>query len=85
MDKPQHIFHILHIGSQSLDSFLNHSLANKKICPQIDTMFMAASEKHMYLSSTVVKELGKYGTDLSDFVPAEILDIVTEKIKMGGK
>lgn len=61
------------------------ALANKKICPQIDTMFMAASEKHMYLSSTVVKELGKYGTDLSDFVPAEILDIVTEKIKMGGK
>lgn len=61
------------------------ALANKKICPQIDTMFLAASEKHMYLSSTVVKELGKYGTDLSDFVPAEILDIVTVKIKMGGK
>ena len=61
------------------------ALANKKICPQIETMFLAASEKHMYLSSTVVKELGKYGTDLSDFVPAEILDIVTEKIKMGGK
>ncbi len=61
------------------------ALANKKISPDIETMFMASSEKYMYLSSTVVKELGKYGTDLSDFVPAEIINDVIGKIKMGGK
>lgn len=60
------------------------ALANKKIKPEIETLFLASSEKHTYLSSTVVKELGKYGTDLSDFVPAEILEDVKKKFESGG-
>ena len=60
------------------------ALANKKIKPNIETLFLASSEKHTYLSSTVVKELGKYGTDLSDFVPPEILEDVKKKFESGG-
>lgn len=61
------------------------ALANKKICPEIETLFLASSEKHTYLSSTVVKELGKYGSDLNDFVPAEIIGDITKKLECGGK
>ena len=61
------------------------ALANKKICPEIETLFLASSEKHTYLSSTVVKELGRYGADLNDFVPAEIIDDITNKLEWGGK
>ena len=57
---------------------------NKKIKPEIETLFLASSEKHTYLSSTVVKELGKYGAELDDFVPPEILDDVKKKFESGG-
>ncbi|UOO36958.1 pantetheine-phosphate adenylyltransferase [Oscillospiraceae bacterium CM] len=56
------------------------ALANRKIDPKIDTLFLASSEKYTFLSSTVVKELAKYGADLRDFVPREILDDVVDKI-----
>ena len=60
------------------------ALANKKIKPNIETLFLASSEKHTYLSSTVVKELAKYGTDLSDFVPEGIIEDVKKKFESGG-
>lgn len=60
------------------------ALANKKIKPNIETLFLASSEKHTYLSSTVVKELAKYGTDLGDFVPEEIIEDVKKKFESGG-
>ena len=61
------------------------ALANKKIKPSIETMFLASSEKHTYLSSTVVKELGRYGASLEDFVPAEIIDDIVAKLESKSK
>ncbi len=49
------------------------ALINKKMNPQLETMFLTASEKYTYLSSSVVKEMARYGADLSDFVPIEII------------
>ncbi len=60
------------------------ALANRKIDPAIDTLFMAASEKYTFLSSTVVKEMARYGADLRDFVPREIIEDVAEKMKNRG-
>jgi pantetheine-phosphate adenylyltransferase len=57
------------------------ALANRKIDPAIDTLFMAASEKYTFLSSTVVKEMAKYGADLRDFVPRELIDDVVKKME----
>ncbi|MDR2421531.1 MAG: pantetheine-phosphate adenylyltransferase [Oscillospiraceae bacterium] len=49
------------------------ALARKIIEPEIETLFMASSSKYTYLSSSVVKEMAKYGADLRDFVPREIM------------
>ncbi len=57
------------------------ALANRKIDPAIDTLFMSASEKYTFLSSTVVKEMAKYGADLRDFVPREIIDDIVKKME----
>ena len=57
------------------------ALINKKLNHDLETLFLAASEKYTYLSSTIVKELGKYGADLSEFVPKEILADVQERTK----
>ena len=52
------------------------ALINKKINPDLDTMFLTATQKYTFLSSSVVKELASYGADLSPFVPCEIIDDV---------
>lgn len=55
------------------------ALINKKMNPDLDTMFLTASEKYTFLSSTAVKEMARYGADLSEFVPMEIIGDVIEK------
>lgn len=55
------------------------ALINKKINPNLDTLFLTASEKYTYLSSSVVKEMARYGADLSEFVPVEIIEDVEKK------
>lgn len=49
------------------------ALINRKINPELDTMFLTADRKFMFLSSSMVKELGAYGVDLSDLLPVEII------------
>ena len=57
------------------------ALINKKINPELDTMFLTASQKYTFLSSSVVKELAGYGADLTPFVPCEIIDDVHARAK----
>ena len=57
------------------------AVINRKLNPRLETMFLASSEKYTYLSSTIVKEMARYGADLSDFVPREIVDDVNARMK----
>jgi len=58
------------------------ALINKKINPELETMFLTASEKYTFLSSSAVKEVARHGGPLEEFVPVEILDDVR---KIAGK
>lgn len=58
------------------------NLINKKINPSLETMFLTASEKYTFLSSSVVREMARYGADLSDFVPCEIIEEVEKKAQL---
>lgn len=49
------------------------AIINHKLNPGLDTMFLTAEHQFMYLSSSVVKEMGHYQVDLSDFLPREII------------
>lgn len=62
----------LRAGSDFENEF-QMALINHKINPGLDTMFLTAEHQYMYLSSSTVKELGKYNVDLSDFLPEEII------------
>ncbi len=57
------------------------ALVNKKLVPNLDTVFLTSCEKYTYISSSVVKEMARYGCDLRKFVPMEILDDVIERAK----
>ena len=62
----------LRAGSDFENEF-QMALINHKINPELDTMFLTAEHQHMFLSSSIVKELGRYDVDLADFLPEQII------------
>jgi pantetheine-phosphate adenylyltransferase len=52
---------------------------NHALMPGIETMFLATSIKWSYLSSTIVKEAARYGSDISKFVTPNVEQAVKEK------
>ena len=56
------------------------AIINKKINPELETFFLAASEKYMYLSSSAVKEMAAFGADLAEFAPRELIDAIEERV-----
>ena len=69
----------LRAGSDFENEF-QMALVNRKINPELDTMFLTADSQYMYLSSSMVKELGHYGAELSDFLPEEIIPDFRRKV-----
>ncbi len=65
------------------ESEVQMAVINRKLNPDLETMFLASSEKYTYLSSTIVKEMARYGADLKEFVPQEILQDVSLKMQVG--
>lgn len=59
------------------------ALANRKINGRLDTIFLTTSVEYMYLSSSLVREIGRHGGDISGFVPDAIRDRVFEKLVQG--
>ena len=61
------------------------NLINKNINPKLETMFLTASGKYTFLSSSVVREMAKYGADLTGLVPQELIAEIEEKARQWGK
>ena len=63
------------------ESEFQMALINKKINPELDTLFLTANEQYTYLSSSITREIARYGADISEFVPPEIVDDVLKKLR----
>ncbi len=57
------------------------SLTNKKLNPDLETVFLCAEAENMFLSSSVVKQVCSLGGDISDFVPNEICEDIIKKLR----
>ena len=76
----------LRAGSDFENEF-QMALINHNINPELDTMFLTSEHQYMYLSSSIVKELGRYDVDLSEFLPEQIISDFKkriENIRQGG-
>ncbi len=60
------------------------AMINRKLNPNLDSLFLTAEHQYMYLSSSAVKELGYYQAELSDFLPAAIIGDFKERMKNTG-
>lgn len=63
------------------ESEIQMAMLNAKLYPQLDTVFLYTRPKYSFLSSTIVKEMARYGSDLSDFVPRQIIRQVQAKMR----
>lgn len=59
------------------------ALVNKKLEDEIETLFMVAEGEYAYLSSSIVKEVAKFGGNVSCFVPENVKQALEEKYKGG--
>ena len=71
-------------GLRAVSDFENEfqmALINRKINSDLDTMFLTSEHQYMYLSSSVIKELGTYHVDLKEFLPEQIIPDFQKKLK----
>ncbi|MCW5550122.1 MAG: pantetheine-phosphate adenylyltransferase [Opitutaceae bacterium] len=62
-------------GLRALSDFefeFNMALMNRHLQPELETIFVMPNEQFSYTSSTLVKQVAKYGGDISHFVPANV-------------
>ncbi|MBR2176795.1 MAG: pantetheine-phosphate adenylyltransferase [Clostridia bacterium] len=57
------------------------ALTNNKLNPDVETVFLTTSAENMYLSSSIVKQVGLLGGDISPFVPECVHDEILLRIR----
>ena len=70
-------------GLRAMSDFeyeFQQALTNRKLNPELETVFMITRAENMFLSSSIVKQIASFGGDVSNFVPACILDDIKEGI-----
>jgi len=58
------------------------ALINRHLYPGAETVFFMADERHLYISSSVVRSVGRHGGDISGLISPAILDDVARKLRM---
>jgi len=69
-------------GMRAVSDFeyeLSLALTNKKLNPDIETVFLVPSLKYLYLSSSMIRQLAELGAPLGDFVTPEVAKAMTKK------
>jgi|SRR5579884_1423358 len=58
------------------------ALMNRKLAPEVTTVFLMPHEEYTYLNSTIIRELARYGKDVSTFVPKAVANALREKFEI---
>ncbi len=56
------------------------ALMNRKLAPDIDTVFLMTGEEYFFVSSSLVREVARLGGDVSQFVPSVVERALKEKL-----
>ncbi|MDQ2798419.1 MAG: pantetheine-phosphate adenylyltransferase [Armatimonadota bacterium] len=55
------------------------ALLNRHLQPEVETLFLMTSAEHSYLSSSIVKEIGRLGGDITGLVPEVVVPALRQK------
>jgi pantetheine-phosphate adenylyltransferase len=57
------------------------ALTNRRLAPEVDTVFLMPNEQLTFISASLVKEVGYWGGDLSSFVPEHVAEALKAKFE----
>src|SRR6056297_1107226 len=57
------------------------ALTNRRLAPDVDTVFLMPNEQLTFISASLVKEIAYWDGDLSSFVPSHVAEALHEKFK----
>ena len=60
------------------------ALTNRRLAPNVDTVFLMPDEHLTFISASLVKEVAAWGGDLSSFVPDHVATVLKEKMQETG-
>jgi pantetheine-phosphate adenylyltransferase len=63
------------------DAELQQALMNRKLAPDIHTVFLMSSFTHIFVSSSILKDIASYGGKVSDMVPPPVAKALKEKYR----
>ena len=72
-------------GLRSTSDFDNEfamNMMNRKLSPEIDTLFLMPAEEYSFVSSSLIKEVAQYGGNVGDLVPECVAAALREKIRV---
>ncbi len=58
--------------------------ANRKLAPEIETVFLNTKDEYSFLASSVVREVASLGGDYESFVPGPVVEKIRQKLAKGG-
>ena len=56
------------------------ALMNRRLEPEVTTVFIPTSLRHLFLSSSLIKELAEFGGDIAEFVPASVVEPLKQRL-----
>ena len=74
--------HVIIRGLRAFSDFeyeFQMALTNRKLKPEIETLFLMPKQDHSYVSSSNVREVAKMGGDVSQFVPVSVQNALNDK------
>ena len=63
------------------DAELQQALMNRKLAPDIHTVFLMSGFAHIFVSSSILKDIASYGGNVSDLVPPAVAKALKEKFR----
>ena len=75
--------HVIVRGLRAVSDFESEfqmALMNRRLEPDVTTVFIPTSLRHLFLSSSLIKELAEFGGDISEFVPANVVGPLKERL-----
>ena len=57
------------------------ALMNRKLDGEVTTVFLMPHEKYTYLNSSIVREIARFGGDISEFVPPFVRKLTEKKLQ----
>jgi len=60
---------------------LQQATTNMILNDDIETIFLVSRPKYSFLSSSIAKEIARYGGDTKEFIPVEIYDMVIDRLQ----